>query len=444
MDISPGIPSKRIQLGFPSPLNLSPSVSPLMGNSPLQHSFCTRSRKSSSTQSESTPLSSPSSLAQAVNPFAINYDSGNCEHWQSNSGSGSNCSSPSISHAGYKGSSAEALSFGSPFKIQVGGTNGGGASQEDAHQGTFGSSQVYPVTHHHSRVLSLSPSPSGGGAVMTGDDHLRGAEILGGMQGSDVGLQSSASFDVMTETPTPLSPKGLQFRQKLFPPQNLPSPIPRSLPHSIPSVSYSTPSSSSGPLRGGRIAAPMSPKSHVNHHQPHSSSAPSSSLHHDKHLSPFKADLAPGRIIRTVTKKRRNHFYQMMDSVRSPPSMAGGVAGGGGGAVGGASNEHIVSWLSSHHSQSSSRQTISSPLATLSMSSNLEDSGAGGGGGIPRPSAMKRKLNGSEGMAIPPEDELMENDGDGESPAITLMEEGLMSTCQDKSFASGINRTMSS
>ena len=45
---SPSVPCKRLQLSYPSPLNLSPSVSPLMNNSPLHHSF---SRKSSSTSS---------------------------------------------------------------------------------------------------------------------------------------------------------------------------------------------------------------------------------------------------------------------------------------------------------------------------------------------------------------------------------------------------------
>ncbi len=436
MDISPGVPNKRIQLGFPSPLNLSPSVSPLMGNSPLQHSFSTRSRKSSSTQSESTPLSSPSSLAQVTNPFAINYDSGNCEHWQSNSGSGSNCSSPSIHHtgggggSGYKGLPAEGLSFGSPFKAP--GTNnaigGIGSLQEEGGQINSLASQVnsggihHHHHHHHPRVFSLSPSPSG--STSGNDDQSRGSgEGVAVSQAFEVSLPTP--LDAMTETPTPLSPKGLQFRQKLFPPQNLPSPIPRPLPHSIPSTSYSSPSCSSGPLRGGRIATPMSPKSsHLNHHQSHSSA---SSLQHDKHLSPFKADLAASRMIRAVACKKRRTFH--MDSVRSPPNMGGsGTAGVG---VGGASGDHLSSWLSSHHSQASNRQTISSPLATLSMSSNLEDSSNSSGNSGPlRLSSVKRKLNDSSSVVAPSEDEPMDNGSERESPAMNLMDEGLIPTAQ--------------
>lgn len=432
MDISPGIPCKRIQLGFPSPLNLSPSVSPLMGNSPLQHSFCTRSRKSSSTQSESTPLSSPSSLAHTTNPFAINYDSGNCEHWQSNSGSGSNCSSPSISHtaSNLKGVTGEMVSFGSPFKLQVGG--GGGLSQEDPHI-SLCSLQGF----HHSRLLSLSPSPG----VVVSEDHTRGV----GMLMTDAGSPGSTSFDVMTETPTPLSPKGLQFRQKLFPPQNLPSPIPRPLPHSAPPLSYSTSSSpSSGSIRGGGIAGPMSPKSHHHHYQQHSSTSTSSitSLHHDKHLSPFKSELAPGRMIRAVTKKRMSHLRQLAETIRSPPGVGGGAGGGGGTAGDHFTNSGGNSWMSSLHTQNTNRQAISSPLATLSMCSSLDDGNGGGSGlgqsALCRPAA-KRKLNEAVDV-VRRDDSVMESDE--VAPSLSMMDEPVV-TEPRKDYSDRLNQTMS-
>ena len=136
----------------------------------------------------------------------------------------------------------------------------------------------------------------------------------------------------------------------------------------------------------------------------------------------------------------------MMDSVRSPPSMGGGGASGMvGGGGGGACNDHIVSWLSSHHTQTSGRQTISSPLATLSMSSNLEDGGGSGGGAggggagavQQQKCGMKRKLSDSGSLAVSQEDEAMEKDHDSE------MEEELIPTSADKEFSS-VGQTMSS
>ena len=377
MDTSPCVPNKRIQLCYPSPLNTSPSISPLMGTPSVQLSFSTRSRKSSSTQSETTPLSSPSSLAHNNNPFAINYDSGNCEHWQSNSGSCSSCSSPSISHTtgNHKCVTGETGSLGSPRRIPGGG--GGGMTVDDSHTNHY-TPQGFTTGHLHSRLLSLSPSPS----VVVSDEHGRGVGMQTITFSGEGGSPSSSSFDVMTETPTPLSPKGLQFRQKLFPPPNIPSPIPRPLTHSAPLSSYSSSFSSANP-RGGTVAGPMSPKSH--HHHPYSPS--SSSLHHDKTLSPFKSELAPGRMIRAVAKKRMN---QLAESMRSSVSSAGG---------GVTTNDYFSnsgsgSWIvNAHHPPNVNRQTInSSPLATLWMSSSLDDGGGGPGqSALCQPAAKRRQ-----------------------------------------------------
>ena len=346
MDTSPSAPCKRLQYGISSPLNLSPSVSPLTPLH-LHHSFsASHSRKSSSNQSESTPLSSPSSLLHSTNPFAVNYDSGNCEHWQSNSGSGSNCSSgvqsPSVIYIN-NNQRGETISSSSSSNSRT----QGNLSLDEIHGSSF-------PTHHHSHS-QLTPSP----VISINEDNYRGSMDTG-------------SIEISTETPTPLSPKGLQFRQKLFPPQNLPSPIPRPHPHSTSSISST---------RGPSIT-PGSPKSHYQH---------TTSLQHDKHLSPFKSDLPPGRLIRTVTKTRLNH------SLRTSTTSSGG------------SGEHFAGGMSRFVSSNSNRQTISSPLAKLSMSSTIED----GNTITLRSSSMSpAKRRTSETSVDSREDSIMESDNE--------------------------------
>ena len=285
MDTSPSsMPNKKLHIsgGYASPLNLSPCVSPL--TSLHQHSFIpTVSRKSSSTQSESTPLSSPSSLVQSNNPFAINYDSGNCEHWQSGhsgSASGSTCS-------------------------------------------------------------SAGQSPPG---IVVNDEHK-------------MMVTDSGSIEISTEAPTPLSPKGLQFRQKPafnLLSSSLPSPIPRTLTNGITAVGPQGPIvhivSAAGvvggvnshtvvtgavgtgaSLRGGACRGVLKPHP----------------LRHDTYLSPFNSDLthahshAP-RVIKVPTKSR-----------------------------------HASTTSVDYHSGTRINNRLnscSSPLAKLSMSSRLDDS----------------------------------------------------------------------
>ena len=251
----------------------------------------TLSRKSSSTQSESTPLSSPSSLIQSNNPFAINYDSGNCEHWQSGhsgSASGSTCS-------------------------------------------------------------SAGQSPPG---ITVNEEHKM--------------MMDSGSVEVATEAPTPLSPKGLQFRQKPFNllTNSLPSPIPSRtngmcaagpqgpLVHVISAIGVGGANSHTG---AGATGSGISLRGGANRGviKPHP-------LRHDKHLSPFNSDLThshphSARPIKVATRSRLLSRGST-DPIR--PSSANTLS---------SIDHHSGSRLNSRPN------SCSSPLAKLSMSSNLED-----------------------------------------------------------------------
>ena len=178
-------------------------MSVLAGNSPRHHS----SRKSSS-QSESTPLSSPSSLQppSSSNPFAVSHDSGHSDHW---SGSGSSSGGQS------------------PLLVSCGGRENGRNADEPRRHTLFSGAIEMKNTLH---------------------------------------IETAGLPDPNHEAPSPLSPKGLQFRYRPFlPSTSLQSPIPR-LANSL--VSGATPSS----LRPPR---PLST---------------SLLLLHDKHLSPFNSD----------------------------------------------------------------------------------------------------------------------------------------------------------
>ena len=196
------------------------------GNSPLYHS----SRK----HSESTPLSSPSSLlsvgaALATNPFATNYDSGNCDHWQSG-GSGS---------------------------------SSGGQS---------------PLLVNTCSSVSNTGRENGINSRIIVDDSKRNsATLLGysqvGEMRNNLQIETTGLQDPNPEVPSPLSPKGLQFRHRPFPlsSSSLQSPIPR------PGITV------------GGSTAPIIPVR--NTPLPISKSSSSSLLQHDKYLSPFNSDL---------------------------------------------------------------------------------------------------------------------------------------------------------
>ena len=298
MDTSPTMPAKKIQLGYVSPFNLSPAVSPLTGNSPLHHSFSTTSTASrkSSTLSESTPLSSPSSLNQ-TNPFAVNYDSGNCEHWQSSSSS----VCPSPSGLELKSSSMENES-GRP-------------------------------------VLRRSLSPG----IIIMDDH------------KNLCVMDSSS-DFSSEAPTPLSPKGLQFRHKPFPLSlaPLPSPI---------------------PSKSGAGFSSLSASSITGLNPPKNNTVSKHSIHHDKHLSPFNSDLChvhipPHSHAHTRMMRPSKLRSQLSTCARQmnrldplkPPAIALG-----------SSPDHKV-----HTGPTILKQLaagVSSPLAKLSMSSSGSSNG---------------------------------------------------------------------
>ena len=248
METSPtySVPAKKIQLGYSSPLNLSPCASPLMGNSPLHHSFWTTSRKSSTTQSESTPLSSPSSAILNSNPFTTNYDSGNCEQ-QRQSGNTSGCSSSSHSPS-------------------LGMLNRCGLD----------------LLHRHVQLKELKINTQFGfPGIIINDDHR--------------GVMDSTSTEVNVEAPTPLSPKGLLFRQKLFPlaQATLPSPIPRSLAGSGGGGGGGGGSGASGGVVSNKEAL-LNNNNHLLRAGPPNPgvSVPnkSPSLQHDKHFSPFNSD----------------------------------------------------------------------------------------------------------------------------------------------------------
>ena len=364
MDISPSsIPNKKLNLGgggYASPHNLSPCVSPLMS---LQHSFIpammTISRKSSSTQSESTPLSSPSSLVQSNNPFAVNYDSGNCEHWQSGhsgSASGSTCS-------------------------------------------------------------SAGQSPPG---ITVNEDHKM--------------VMDSGSVEVSTEAPTPLSPKGLQFRQKPFNllSNSLPSPIPRTLTNGMGAQNIHVHMVSTVGVGGvnqhpavGAVGSgvPSRGGAHRGIIKPHP-------LHHDKHLSPFNSDFShshphTARPIKVATRTRL-HSREMVKSDPLRPSSA-----------------NLPSSME-HHSGTSRLNnrpnSCSSPLAKLSMSSNSEDGSSltilnnhSGNPGIPIHQLTARhpttKRRNSETSTDSREESYMESDNDSQSLVGSLEEPVGMHLC---------------
>ena len=340
MDTSPTVPCKKLQLGHASPFSLSPCVSPLMGNSPLHYSF---SRKSSTTQSESTPLSSPSSLN--INPFALKYDNGNpIDQWQSLSGSGSACSSTAHSPS-------------------VGNT--------PTSQGLLRNTPVY-LDEIPSTKLVQSPNTQrlSNGSL---EDHRMDA------------------VDLVTEAPTPLSPKGLQFRQKPFPLSvaTLPSPIPR------PIANNGAMDSSFSPIIGGSpsnqqgvwISPSTSP---IMRSQPHSptvivegdrssvESIPNHKyshhhvLHHDKHLSPFNTEVhsyAP-RVIKPAKPRLQKTVLGTSSSrqmIRPEPQRP-------------LSTSSLDSYMGRSGSgpavfPPSNRLSISSPLTKLTMSSSLDGEG---------------------------------------------------------------------
>ena len=242
-----------------------------VGTSPL-------SRKSSS-QSESTPLSSPSSLlatGATLNPFAaVGCDSGSCEHWQS---------SGSASSSGGQ----------SPLLVAAGRTaRENGRNPEDLRR-PFPTSQVLDMKNNLQIETAGLPEPN-------------------------------------PEAPSPLSPKGLQFRYRPFlsSSSSLQSPIPRSA-----SSLVATPTSSRSP-------------------RPPSSSL----LPHDKCLSPFNSDLTPhSHTHHRQLHRLRTHLSTSSVGVpsvhRSPQSKAELLAAA---------------------ETAKSRTTVNSPLSKLSVSTSVDE-----------------------------------------------------------------------
>ncbi|XP_064394138.1 uncharacterized protein LOC135341492 isoform X3 [Halichondria panicea] len=330
MDTSPTAPCKKLQLGYASPFSLSPCVSPLMGNSPLHHSF---SRKSSTTQ-ESTPLSSPSS--GIANPFALKYDNGSApDHWQSLSGSGSACSSTGHSPS-------------------VGNT---------------------PINHSRITLLSMEDMPTA--RILSAHRFSNGTQE----DYKNVGLLEPV--DVITDTPTPLSPKGLQFRQKPFPLSvaTLPSPIPR------PASNNGTIDSSFNHIMGTSSSSSrwISPNtSPVMRSQPNSPTVivegdqsnvetdsnhkdlSHHSLQHDRHLSPFNTEIHgsfnPPRLIKTARRLHKSILSSSRQMIRPEPQRPPSVS----------SMDTYIGRSSSNPSVVLSSSSRLNNISSLCMSSSLE------------------------------------------------------------------------
>lgn len=240
-------------------------------------------------------------------------------------------------------------------------------------------------------------------------------------------MMDSGPIDISTEAPTPLSPKGLQFRQKPFNlhTNNLPSPIPRTLTNGMCAVNPHVHVINAGgggavggitshvgtvpagiPLRGGASRGVLKPHP----------------LHHDKHLSPFNSDLThphphshthshvhpqPSRPIKVATRSRLSKSDPLRPSSTTSSSSS-----------------------LEHHSGSrlnSRPNSCSSPLAKLSISSSLEDNAtsilhAGNhgslAGGIVSRRLRERQLTkrrNSETSTDSREESYMDSDNDGPS-----------------------------
>ncbi len=395
MDSSPTVPSKRLLLSYNSPAsttttaNHSPCISPLTGNSPLHHSFATStfSRKSSS-QSESTPLSSPSSL----NPFAVNYDSGNCEHWQSGGSTGSSRGqSPSGNYSTKVDGRSTSLEDVKLLPVQQMGL---GSSEE------------------HRSTLSESP-------------------------------------EITTEAPTPLSPKGLQFRHKPFShsTSSLPSPIPRMI-QGVTVVSG---------LNGSTLAVSNNHTASIHRSSP--VQIPKHVLQHDKHLSPFISGLEPHPLPLVphplpLTHTHGRHVRRKGQSQLSTSSL--------GTARQMSKSEPSRQLAPSHqlqcppssehryYPQVSSRLGISSPLSQLYVGpTDMDDSMASAGtcsstvvsaAAEPRVLRLGRRRRESETSNDSREDSFMESD----TSLVSSLEESLELCETDKEFESEVATTVPS
>ena len=321
--------------------DVHPCVCVYTGNSPLHHS----SRKSS--HSESTPLSSPSSLIAggplSTNPFAVNYDSGNCDHWQSGSASSSGGQSPLLINT----------------TSSVTGRENGFRVAEDSRKTTW---YQHAVDNLHIETTGLSDSTS--------------------------------------DAPSPLSPKGLQFRHRPLPlcSSSIQSPIPRSI---------------------STVVNPASPSRTT----PLPLSKSSSSLQHDKYLSPFNSDLGGHPLhghAHTYPHSHANPHRQLIrvrhssaSSSSAPPPPSHRLQGKPEQGPGAESAKSF-----------SNRLTVHSPLSKLSVSTSVEEYhctayhegrrggegvGGGGRGDFNRRSVRKKRKN-SEVSLDGRDETLMESD----------------------------------
>lgn len=255
-----------------------------VGNSPLYQS----SRKSSC-HSDSTPLSSPSSVIAggsgsnpSANPFATNYDSGNTDHW-----------------------SSSASSSGGQSPLLVTSSSNGRENGRNADEARR--CMLYSHAVDMKNNLSIETT------ALIADQNL--------------------------DAPSPLSPKGLQFRHRPFltSSSSLQSPIPRS-PNSIITSSSS---------RSPRLVS-------------------SSLVQHD--LSPFISDPAPTHSHSHRQLHRVKHLPASSLTVPPPPPLLRPQPKPPEIEIAGKSN--LLNRLPVHP-----------PLSKLSVSTSVDDGGGGGGYG---------------------------------------------------------------
>ena len=239
MDVSPvSVPAKRLAFSFVPSVNSSPNISPMMGNSPLQHyhwnAVKSKTSSSSSGHSESTPIPSPScsGTTSLGNPFAVNYDSGNSEHLSSSAGSCSSSVTSSLINSTRPDACASSSNNSKPFLCDL--------------------SRTSNLNSNHSYIHPTEDQRS--------------------------------SFDSFTSdvVPTPLSPKGLQFSHQPSTSTTLPSPIPRVAQSTITTASYAVPI----PRSTGTAATTHTQKQAL--------------LRHDRLNSPFHADTTPNINVNAV------------------------------------------------------------------------------------------------------------------------------------------------
>ena len=300
------------------------------------------------------------------------------------------------------------------------------------------------LLHRHVQLEELKINTQfGSPGIIINDDHR--------------GVMDSTSTEVNVEAPTPLSPKGLLFRQKLFPlaQATLPSPIPRSLAGSGGGGGGGGGSGASGGVVSNQEAL-LNNNNHLLRVGPPNPgvSVPnkSPSLQHDKHFSPFNSDPSssscssssslshvPGyphtlqRHIRPIAKARSHLSTSSLGTSRQmnkpvnelSPSHSPRVLPG---------NDHNRTLVSLNVSKSAS--SIMKPSPGVANSLVVEDGLTSPRGSLSVLLRHRHKRRVSETSTDSREDSLMESDG-------SSLEESLEMYMPDKDFDTKIVRTMS-